>query len=283
MPGTQRISADTRLGAGTVVGRQVTGQRAGLQRNGGQRRAQLVRHLIGQTALTLQRGTLLVHQAVDGAHNRVEFAHRMACGQPLRPPHVQLRHIVGQHIQRPQAAPDGQPQRQRHHGQQPHAGLNQLPGNVFGQVITLLQVQQHHHLTFVGRVPLRKTAPSGLGRAQLQVGKTFGRVKRRRIRRTTAADQAAIGVPQRHAERLLVVVAFQARHIHARCRTAGRDKLHRAQAQQHRRHAGQVAVGEFVRLFNAGAVTHHHKTEPDHQQSPQRPKQQTAGEGRASR
>ena len=199
--------------------------------------------------------------------------------QALALAHVQPGHVVGQGIQGAQAAPDSQAQRQKHHRQQPQTGLDQLAGDVLHQVIALLHAEQHHHLALTVAVPVGKAAPQAGGLTQAQVGKTFGGIEHGWRCITTAADEPALGVPQDDAEGLLVVVVLEVGPVHLEGRVAGGHEFDRAQAQQHAGHAGQVAVGQFVGFFDAGAVGLRHKAQPDHQQGAQRPDQQAPGEG----
>jgi hypothetical protein len=72
-------------------------------------------------------------------------------------------HVARQVVQRPQPLADGQPQHQRHHRQQPQAGLGDLLGNVLRQIVALALAQQHHHLALVAPPSQREKARQPAG------------------------------------------------------------------------------------------------------------------------
>lgn len=107
---------------------------------------------------------------------------------------VELRHIARQRLQRLQAAQDGRAQRQRHHRQQPQAGLGQLQRHIFGQFGALLD----RHLPAARRIPLGKAAPGAGGRSELQVGKSVACGKSRQRRIARARQQMAGRIAHQH-------------------------------------------------------------------------------------
>ena len=199
---------------------------------------------------------------------------------------LQRFHIAGQRLQRLQAAQDGRAQCQRHHRQQPQARFSQLDGDIRRQIMPFFGLDQHHHLTALHRIPLGKAAPGAGRAAQLQIGKAVARIKRRQRRVTGTCQHMTCGIPHQNAERILVVVLFQAGqgrlgHVQIRlARQRGRilRKRWQIQRQQQRGGSGQMAVGQLVRFMHAGAVADHHKPGPHQQQRGQHAAHQAAGE-----
>ena len=94
MPRTQGVLANAVQRLRLRLGRQLAPQRTGLQRNGRQRRAQLVCHFVGQSAFTGHGRLLAVQQGVDGSLDRLEFLPGVLRGQTLVCRGVQRSHIV---------------------------------------------------------------------------------------------------------------------------------------------------------------------------------------------
>ena len=139
-------------------------------------RAVLRQHLVGWQAEVHEAATasealahhgdlLAVQQSVDRRHHRLELAPGMARCQAPRAGRLQRGHIGRQRVERPQTAPQRQPQGERHDRQQPQSGLDHLLGDVLGQLIALVQLQHHHDLALACGIPLRKGAPGRLLRA----------------------------------------------------------------------------------------------------------------------
>ena len=169
-----------------------------------------MRDFTGQLAFALQCGLLLGEQAVDRANHRIELAVRVPGRQARRLVCFELRYIARQCLQRLQAAQNGRAQGQRHHRQQPQAGLGQLHGDIFGQFGPLLDLHQHHHLPAARRIPLGKAAPCAGRGAKLQVGKSIAPGKSRQWRIARARQQMAARIAHQHAQRKLVIVLLQA-------------------------------------------------------------------------
>jgi hypothetical protein len=98
-----------------------------------------VRELVGQGALSCQSGLIPLHQRIDRLHRGPEFLVPPPVHQRAGVPDIEQMHIVREFVQRPQAAADGQPQRERDDRQQPQARLRDLFGNILGQFVALAQ------------------------------------------------------------------------------------------------------------------------------------------------
>ena len=275
MAGVQRVLAYARqrgaLGRGIHgAGRRIA-QGTRLQGDGGQRRAQFMGHFVGQAALALQRLLLAVQQGVDGVHHGHEFPQRVAVRDALGLGQVQALDLAREFVERPHAASNGQPQRQRDHRQKPQARLDHLARDVVGQFVALLQLDHHADLACMVAAPLGEAAPGPMLGTQAQGGKALLGVEGGLGRIARARDQPPRAIPQGHAQRLLVVVGHEAGGLmHGRgCSLAyGACDF---QVEHQRSDAGQVAVGQLVCLVHAGLVAQCHEAGPDHDQRAQHP------------
>jgi hypothetical protein len=181
-------------------------QGTGLQRNGRQRRAQLVGHFIGQPPLAHQCVLLAVQQGVDGGHHRFEFAPGMARRQtlvwrgPARPHRQTGRTRAASPAARP--APGPAPPRAAATARA-RSSARQCPG----QLVPLAHSSSTMILRVLGASHCEKLRQATAG-AQVQIGKPFGSSKAGRGACPLAQPRGP-RIPLHHADGLLVVVRFE--------------------------------------------------------------------------
>ena len=196
----------------------------------------------------------------------------------LRALHIQLLDFLREFMQGSQPPGNGQTQGQKNHGQKPHPGLYHLSGNVMGQLVTLLQTQQHHDLVPMRHIPFGEAAPRLCIRPQVQIGVAFGHMERRQWGIAHAQNHPLLCIPLHHAQSVLVVMAFGPRQCNTSAFRNGLCPGMYAQIQQQGCGTCKLPIRQLIGLMHPGAISQPDKAAPDQYQSPQAPEQQTACE-----
>jgi hypothetical protein len=122
---------------------------------------------------------------------------------------VQRGHVRRQGVQGPQAPPQGQPQGQRHHGQQPQPGLDHLLGNVRASSSRSRDSSSTMILRVLGSHSTAKNCARPSPRAQGANRQNLRRHQRRAGAHCRWPPPRDPRIPLHHADGLLVVVRFE--------------------------------------------------------------------------
>ena len=108
----------------------------GLQRQGGQRRAQLVRCVSDEATLAFHGGARAAQQSVDGVHEGLKLGGQIGLWQRLQVVFLTGIDCTGQLRQRPQHQSDQHQHHRQQHGHQQQQGQRGVERALAGNLIT---------------------------------------------------------------------------------------------------------------------------------------------------